>query len=370
MELIYYFPPKIRGAPETVAYSVFQQLYEQRSELGFELSVFTTEPGVSKIRSEFEDIKLVSLADIKRSPRLRVVHMPISPMLFPNIRTLFFMKANWNKIPIISNYHGDFRIELMNRYHNQNLFGLLCSAPTAAVTPQILRMNCGLVVNSPSMAQMLQQRYHIEKNVVVIPNGIDDGLFTQKIHPLELNGDPSIFCHGRLSYEKGIDLLLNSISQLKKEDREHLRLYLAGAGPLREKLEDLSKRLGISENIIYTGQLSHAEILQYLKSVDLAIYPSRYESFSLAILEALAVADCPVCMSNCAGICGFLRRGDDLIQFNPEIPNILRLLQSQISGDLFTNGLVQRQKEFAKRFLWSNIVKQYINYYRKIALSL
>lgn len=367
MDLIYYYPPKSRGAPDSVARSVFHQLYSHRDLLETELSVFTTGSGIGRVQSEFGDVPIVSLSDIRELCHHCVVYIPKSPMLSPNDRTVFFVKAIWNKIPVISDYHGDFRVELMNQYYDRNFLRFLWYMPTAIVAPQILRMNYGLVVHSHNMAQMLRRKYCIEKNVAVIPNGIDENLITQRVQPVELDGDPSILYHGRLSYEKGIDILLKSISKLRKDDLTNLKLYIAGSGPLQENLKKLSVDLGIEKNVIYIGHLPHEEIVQYLKSVSLAVYPSRYESFSLAILEALAVADCPVCMSECAGICNFFRRDDDLITFHPHVLSLTKQLQSLISAEVSTNGLVKRQKEVAKRFLWSKIGKQYVEFFNEVA---
>lgn len=366
MNLIYYYPHIYGGAPEKVSLEVFKHLFKCRGDIPFDLKVFTTSSGIRSIRKYYEDVDIVSFSKLKKISDESVIYIPKSPGIAPNDRTLLYFYAIVKKIPIISAYHGDFRIELRYHLKNKDLFGFVWIAPASFLAPWILRQNYRIIVHSPLMAQTLKEKYLIEKNVDVIPNGIDDELFTKKIQQIELDGYPSIFYHGGLAYEKGIGVLLRAFGLVLKEEND-AKLYIAGKGHLGRYLRKLCIKLNIKGRVEFLGHLSLLDISSYLKSVDAAIYPSEYDSFSLAMLEALALSNCPVYMSKRAGICDFIRKGDNLFTFDPTIPKISHLLESVICNTINDKDIVQRQKNFAKRFLWEKVIEEYyIPFFNKV----
>lgn len=362
MNLIYYYPAYAREAPDTVAHAVFKYLSKRRGDIPFDLKVFTTGNGIKRIHGQYKDVDIVSLSGLKKISNESIVYIPKSPMITPNDRTLLYFYAIWKKVPVISDYHGDFRIELRYRLKNRDFFRFAWFAPTALLTPQILRKNYRIVVHSPFMARILKEKYLIEKNVEIIPNGIDKELFTKKIQPIEIDGKPSIFYHGRLAYEKGVDVLLRAFRLILTE-RDNAKLYIAGKGHLGRYLMKLCERLDIKNHVVFLG---YANISPYLKSADIAIYPSLYEPFSLAILEALALSNCPVYISKRAGICDFIKKDDNLLTFDPTVSKIVHLLESVTCNRGNNKDIVQRQKNFAKKFLWENVIEDYISFFNKV----
>lgn len=87
---------------------------------------------------------------------------------------------------------------------------------------------------------------------------------------------------GRLSEEKGINILLNSF--INKSENQLLNII--GDGPLRQKVLDV---LGEEPLINYCGFLSPIEIRNYLRKAEVLIFPSIwYETFGLTIIEAFS----------------------------------------------------------------------------------
>jgi glycosyltransferase involved in cell wall biosynthesis len=88
---------------------------------------------------------------------------------------------------------------------------------------------------------------------------------------------------GRLSYEKGIDTLLQSYEELRKE--ESLELIIAGDGPLRDEVENSSAN--------YLGLLPHNAVKSFYEKIDVLVVPSIStdfwkEQFGRVIAEAVA----------------------------------------------------------------------------------
>ena len=79
------------------------------------------------------------------------------------------------------------------------------------------------------------------------------------------------------------------------------KLDVIGDGPLRAKLKGMIRDGALSENIKLLGQLEHKQVLQHIEAANFLLHTSKYETFSVAALEALAVGT-PVVSSDCKGI--------------------------------------------------------------------
>ncbi len=78
---------------------------------------------------------------------------------------------------------------------------------------------------------------------------------------------------GRLVEKKGTDVLLEALARLPKA--LHWRLVHAGGGPLREKLAQLARRLGIADRVEWRGARTQVELLAEYRAADLFALASR-----------------------------------------------------------------------------------------------
>ncbi|MCM1326105.1 MAG: glycosyltransferase [Bacteroidales bacterium] len=74
------------------------------------------------------------------------------------------------------------------------------------------------------------------------------------------------------------------------------KLMLVGDGVLRQKIEDKIKELGITDSCILTGMKENAT--DFLSAMDCFVFPSFYEGFGLALLEAQASGLYAICSEN------------------------------------------------------------------------
>lgn len=106
----------------------------------------------------------------------------------------------------------------------------------------------------------------------------------------ELHEPPIIGSLGRLSPEKGYDVLVRALALL-----DGVRLVLVGDGPARADLLALAQDLGISDRLEITGWKEKAR--DYLRGFDVFALPSRFEALPLAVPEAM-LAGLPVVATN------------------------------------------------------------------------
>ena len=101
---------------------------------------------------------------------------------------------------------------------------------------------------------------------------------------------------GRLSHEKGLDILLDALARLA-EPRVHLAVI--GDGPEREALHARAARLGLDAQVTWCGAIPRAE--RYYPAFDLLVLSSRTEGSPLVLLEAMA-AGTPVVAAEVGGV--------------------------------------------------------------------
>ena len=108
---------------------------------------------------------------------------------------------------------------------------------------------------------------------------------------------PHLVAAGRLSHQKGFDILLEAMA-LVRTALPNCQLTILGEGELRPQLLAQRERLSLNDAVHLPGFQSNP--FPYFKHADLFVLPSRYEGFGLVVVEALAVGT-PVVASSLPG---------------------------------------------------------------------
>ncbi len=95
---------------------------------------------------------------------------------------------------------------------------------------------------------------------------------------------PLILFAGRLAEQKGVDDLIKAIDILQHV-RPHYVTLLAGAGPHRERLEDLAAAFQLGGRVRFLGH--REDVPHLLAAADLVVLPSLYEGLPNVVLEAM-----------------------------------------------------------------------------------
>jgi glycosyltransferase involved in cell wall biosynthesis len=128
--------------------------------------------------------------------------------------------------------------------------------------------------------------------VPIIPNGImlgkmmrglDAGRVKEKygIHPLA----PMVLFCGRMSIQKGPDLLVEAIPRILR-NRSDVCFVFMGEGGMRADCERRARELGVENSCRFLGYTSSAEKQELVNACDLMCVPSRNEPFGVVVLEA------------------------------------------------------------------------------------
>ncbi|MBL0169348.1 MAG: glycosyltransferase family 4 protein [Gemmatimonadaceae bacterium] len=151
---------------------------------------------------------------------------------------------------------------------------------------------------------------------------------------------------GRLSSEKGVDVLLQACHVLRQE-RQPFVLDVVGDGPERGMLEAMSVQLGLADVVTFCGHLSDVESV-YARS-DLIVIPSRSEGLPNVLLESIR-RDVPVVATAVGAIPEVLTGSAAGVLCAPDDP---RQLASSIVRALapgFAAGGAADRRALAERF--------------------
>jgi glycosyltransferase involved in cell wall biosynthesis len=141
--------------------------------------------------------------------------------------------------------------------------------------------------------------------IAVLPNPVDlDGISAARATPIHWAGPgPHLLAVGRLSHEKGFDLLLRALS-IVRESFPSIGLTIAGTGPEEDDLKLDCRALGLENSVHFAGYLDSPYPL--FPGANLFVLSSRYEGMPNALLEA-AAADLPiVAFPSSGGVVDFL----------------------------------------------------------------
>jgi glycosyltransferase involved in cell wall biosynthesis len=150
------------------------------------------------------------------------------------------------------------------------------------------RVRCGIVTYShPEMRDYLLRFGYEESRLVYVPNGSDVAAADRvPEQPKEFD----LAWVGRVHPQKGIDDLLATLAWLKNQLPDFRAIII---GKSKEALEPLVQKMGLVENVFFSGLVSEEEKFRLLKSSRVFVMPSRYESWGIVVGEAL-VAGTPV----------------------------------------------------------------------------
>ena len=143
------------------------------------------------------------------------------------------------------------------------------------------------------------------KNLVLIENAIDAEDYRRKRSVSEakaaLGFKPERFligAVGRLSAEKGFDLLIQSVNELAREG-EDVQLVIVGEGGERKTLERLVAALGLQDRVSLSGW--QTDVRGYFEAMDIFALSSHREGLPNVLLEAMAL-EVPVVATRVNGV--------------------------------------------------------------------
>jgi glycosyltransferase involved in cell wall biosynthesis len=172
----------------------------------------------------------------------------------------------------------------------------IASASEVELTGRVLREAGVVSAVSQSLAASLRRQFGIEEPAV-LPNVVDHDFLS---NPRAHRRDESFvfFSGGNLEENKNHALLLEAFARRFRGTQATLRI--SGDGPCRTPLAEQARVLGIEAQVSFLGWLDKPGMLREFGAADCFVLPSRYETFGVVLIEALA-SGVPVIATRCGG---------------------------------------------------------------------
>ncbi len=289
------------GGAERVASVLLNHLAKQQ-EYTFELILLEDE----HFYTIPDSIKITTLSKLtwSDSPLKRTAYIPIYAY-----RLSRYIKQNDISFVLSFIYRSDFVNVLASMFskHTFSLSNHVNASTTYGDNSIASKINnflikklypkAPLVINvSNGVQDDLYKNYNIplEKQTVIYnPYNIKD-IKEKSLEEIDFDTDrtKTIVVASRLDSVKNVNQILDALSTLNRD----FKLIILGKGSQSQALKDQAKKLGISQNVIFTGRQNNP--YKYFKNAAIYISASSSEGFPMALVEAM-ICQCAVISSDC-----------------------------------------------------------------------
>lgn len=204
-----------------------------------------------------------------------------------------------------------------------------------------------IIVQSNDMQNDLSDNFNIPTSKLVkINNPVDVSYIQSSLHKptsrLLAKSTLNLLAAGRLTQQKGFDLLIESLSSITSLN---FHLTILGDGQEKETLKQLCKLHKLDDKISFAGNVINPYL--YMKEADIFILSSRFEGFPNVVLESLTCGT-PVLSNNClggineiiiSGVNGEIYSFDKKNDFNQKLNLIIK---TKYSSEKITNDTIKK----------------------------
>ena len=234
------------------------------------------------------------------------------------------------------------------------------------------RSNRIIAVSDFTRRELLQYYKVKEAKIRVIHNGVDVDKFkptTDKLKAKTELGfspeDKAILSVGRLYARKGLFTLIESMALVTRKFK-NAKLVIAGKGLSDEmkKLVSYATKLGVRDNIIFTGYFPDKKLPKLYQAADIFAFSTFYENLPFAVLEALSTG-LPVVTTNVGGIPEMIENGKNGFLVEPSNSRDLadRILYYLEHPAVASDMGLRARKTIENQFDWRLIVQKVVKVY-------
>lgn len=196
-----------------------------------------------------------------------------------------------------------------------------------------------------------------------LPNPVHDSFLMAPLVP-SVNRTPYVFLHvSLLDANKAADVLIRAFARAFRGCRDTV-LRVGGNGPSLAELEALAADLGVAQQVEFVGELSREGVVSQLQLCDAFVLSSRYETFGVVLVEALALGK-PIVATRCGGPESIVQDDDGLLV---PVDDVTRLAEAMKDVKLRKRDYdaTRIRASCARRFSANSVTARLITEYREI----
>ena len=152
-----------------------------------------------------------------------------------------------------------------------------------------------VIAVSHFLADELRRIYHVpNEKIHIVYNGVNYHAFDGFINPAEVKGHygiaplaPTIFSPGRMTLQKGMDMLVEAVPLVLASYPE-AKFIISGSGPEKDNVVRRAYEVSAAGSIVFLDILPRWQYIDLMRATDIVVVPSRNEPFGIVVLEAWA----------------------------------------------------------------------------------
>jgi glycosyltransferase involved in cell wall biosynthesis len=231
-----------------------------------------------------------------------------------------------------------------------------------------------VAVSDYTAAELLRQAPRHPRPVDVLPHGVDIAALSPHRRSPEVrrrllrqsggdNATRLLLYSGRLSPEKNLGLLEDTLEHLAGDTEATYRLTVAGDGPVADRMRRRTDQR-LPGLVSYLGHVDRDRLASLLASVDVFVHPNPREPFGIGPLEALA-SGTPLVGPAAGGLLTYAN-ADNAWLAAPTPPAFAAAVREVFADAGRRQKRVQRGLPDARRFAWPKVTERYFHFYENL----
>jgi len=314
------YRPFVGGVP--ISIDIFAKKFR---EMGHQVTIFA--PKYKDLTEDEENVvRIPSLKVLKHGNN----YLPIPVSILSSLKRKFFdldidvihchhpfflgrvgqKLGNKYGIPVVYTYHTRYK-----EYCHYLPLGVdkVCGIALDKIVGDFCNQSNLVFTPTRGMTEYLKN-IGVKSDIKVMPTGMDLSNYDEVevgdyASNKGIDDNELLLFVSRLATEKNIDFLINSLESVLKADLKR-KLLIVGDGPERKNLVQMTKDLGINEQVEFLGRKERKELIKLYKIADVFVFSSLSETQGMVITEALA-GKTPVVALEGTGVKDIITDGED-----------------------------------------------------------
>lgn len=225
-----------------------------------------------------------------------------------------------------------------------------------------------IIAVSEGVKREIMKYYNIpEDEIAVIPNGVNieefkpDNESRKRVRGKYGIGDDEIVLmfSGYEFKRKGLRYIIEALPLIKRD----VKLLVVGKDN-QKPYEKLALDAGVSDNMIFAGASSN--IREYYAASDMFVFPTAYEAFSLATLEAVA-SGLPILATNVNGTEELIKNGYNGFFIKRDPLDISEKINQIIDDEKLRKDMSINARKSAEKYTWDKVAEKTLEVYEEVA---
>jgi len=294
---------------------------------------------------------------LKKDFAIDIIHSQGSESLFCDVVTMHSCHKAW------VNYYKSWN-------HTKNIKALLNPVNNIVlqVEKRIVESNSKIIIAvSEGVKREILKYYNVpEEKIVVIQPGVDLEKFKpnrkkrRKIREkYGIHDDEVVLMFSGHEFErKGLKYIIEALSIIKK-DNDNIKLFVVGRDNPKPYIV-LAQKLGVVDNIIFAGFVP--DITEYYAASDIFVFPTAYEAFSLATLEA-AASGLPILATKVNGTEELINEGYNGYFIKRNSKYIAEKINILVEDKNLRKKMSRNARKIAENYSWDIVAEKTLKIY-------